>query len=178
MPLLKSGKRVNDPWSRWADETVDPPAGPLMVSLRQWRGHRDRLLARGTPLGIRLSSEQTPGEIRDDLSIFDLVALDFPVFTDGRSYSNARRLRDRYGFKGEVRATGEVLRDQFQALTRCGFDALEVRDSDTEKTWQLAMDAFSTPYQPATDDRPTVMSLRQRRLGGDLIADTPGSSDV
>ena len=166
MPLLKAGKLIDDPWVHWRDGETEPALGPVIVSLRNWRKNRGRLLERGCPLGIQLTSEQTPGEISDDLQYFELVALDFPVFTDGRSYSNAKRLRDRFGYKGEVRATGEVLRDQYLNLLRCGFDALEVKDGETEADWQAATQAISTPFQPGLDDQPTAMSLRQRRLAG------------
>jgi len=166
MSLLKSGKLVDDPWTHWPDDQAEPPEGPVIVTLKRWREEKPRLLARGTPLGLKLSSEQTPGEIHEDLHHFDVIALEFPVFTDGRSYSNARRLRQRYGYEGEVRAVGEVLRDQYLAFARCGFDALEVSDDETEKGYQAAMSAISTPFQPALDQAPTAMSLRQRRMQG------------
>lgn len=165
MPLLKNGRLTADAWTHWRDDG-DDPGGPVIVSLRRWRDHREDLLRRGTPLGIQLTSEQTPGEIRDDLEHFAVVALDFPTFADGRSYSNARRLRDRFNYTGEVRATGEILRDQYLALKRCGFDALVVRQGETEADWEKAVNAISVPMQPALDDKPTAMSLRQRRLAG------------
>ena len=166
MSLLKSGRFVDDPWVHWDDEQSEPPEGPVIVSLKRWREDKSQLLARGTLLGLKLSSEQTPGEVHEDLPHFDVIALDFPVFTDGRSYSNARRLRQRYGYKGEVRAVGEVLRDQYLAFVRCGFDALEVSDDETEEGYQAAISAISTPFQPALDQAPTAMSLRQRRMQG------------
>ena len=91
------------------------------------------------------------------------MALDFPAFTDGRSYSNACRLRERYDFKGEVRATGDVLRDQYMAYRRCGFDALEVAEGETAEDWARAVSAITTPMQPAADNISTAMSLRERR---------------
>jgi len=165
MPLLKSGKIIDDPWVCWDDDPdSDPSVGAVIVSLKQWRDSRDRLLARATPLGIVLTSEQTPGEIEADLKYFDLVALDFPVFTDGRAYSNAKRLRQRYGYTGEVRAVGQVQRDQYLALHRCGFDALVIRQGETEEDWKAATRAISTPFQPGLDQNPTAMSLRQQRM--------------
>ncbi len=166
MPLLKEGKISDDPWVHWWDGDPEPEFGPVIVTLRRWREDRDHLLERGCPLGIQLTSEQTPGEIRDDLQYFELVALDFPVFTDGRSYSNAKRLRQRFNYKGQVRATGNILRDQYLNMLRCGFDALEVKDGETEKDWQTATQAISTPFQPGLEGQPTAMSLRQRRMAG------------
>ena len=166
MPLLKSGKIIDDPRQYWDGPEGELSGGQPIVTLRQWREHRDHLLALAVPLGILLSSEQTPGEIREDLKYFDVVALDFPAFTDGRSYSNAKRLRERFKFKGEVRAVGDVLRDQYLNLVRCGFDALEVQDGETEAGFVLATGAISTPFQPGLEGQPTAMSLRQRRLAG------------
>jgi len=167
MSLLKSGKIIDDRWVHWQDDEPEPDLGPVIVSLRRWRDDRGQLLERGCPLGIRLTSDQTPGEISDDLQYFDVVALDFPAFTDGRSYSNAKRLRERYAFKGEVRATGDVLRDQYLNMLRCGFDALEVKDSETEEGWLEATNAISTPFQPGLNNKPTAMSLRQQRMAED-----------
>ncbi|MEK9725426.1 MAG: DUF934 domain-containing protein [Rhodospirillaceae bacterium] len=164
MPLLKDGAVADDPWTNLADDDALPADGPAIVSLKRWRAERDALIARPGPLGLRLTSEQTPGQVADDLGHFQLVALDFPAFTDGRSFSNARRLRDRYGFKGEVRATGAVCRDQFWHLKRCGFDAVVVSYTETVDGWEAAVAAITTPYQPASDGGDTVLSLRQRRL--------------
>jgi uncharacterized protein (DUF934 family) len=163
MPLLKNGAIVADGWTNVADDEELPAEGPLIVSLQRWRETKVTLLARGWPLGVRLTAEQTPGEIADDLEYLDLVALAFPAFTDGRSYSNARRLRERYGFKGEVRAIGDVLRDQYLAYRRCGFDALEVTEGETAEDWAAVVSAITTPMQPATDNASPAMSLRERR---------------
>jgi uncharacterized protein (DUF934 family) len=166
MPLLKSGKLVNDPWVHWFDDEPEPEGVQVIVSLRNWRENRESLINREGPLGIRLTSEQVPGDIRDDFEHFDVIALEFPAFTDGRSYSNARRLRQRFNYKGEVRAVGNVLCDQYLALTRCGFDALEVKNDNAEEEFQKAVTSISTPFQPALDGQPTAMSLRQRRKTG------------
>jgi len=163
MPLLKRGKLIPDPWTPIRDTDALPPQGAVIVSLKRWRAERERLILRGGPLGVRLTAEQTPGELGEDLEFLDLVALEFPAFTDGRAYSNARRLRERYGFEGEVRAVGDVLRDQYRAMHRCGFDALEVRQGEGEADWQRAVGAITTPMQPGADGAETAVSLRERR---------------
>ena len=164
MPLLKGGEITKDPWVFLADDDDIPGSGAIVVSLRRWRENRERLILRGGLLGVRLTSEQTPGELGEDLEFLDLVALEFPTFADGRSYSNARRLRERYLFEGEVRAVGDVLRDQYLAMQRCGFDAIEVAEGETPDNWRHAVNAITTPMQPAADGIAPAMSLRERRL--------------
>ncbi len=163
MPLLKDGAFADDPWVHVSDDDDLPASGPVIVSLKRWRDQRSALMGRGSQVGLRLTSEQTPGQVKDDLRHFGVVALDFPAFTDGRPFSNARRLRDRYNYQGEVRAVGDIFRDQYWHLKRCGFDAIEVVDGETVAGWTSAVDAISTPYQSASDGGETVLSLRQRR---------------
>ena len=164
MPLLKDGAVVEDPWIFVADDQEMPSRGSVVVSLKRWRDERERLIMRDGPVGVRLTSEQTPGEIGEDLEFLGLVQLEFPAFTDGRPYSNARRLRERYGFEGELRAVGEVLRDQYLFLHRCGFDAFEVKPGERVEDWAAAIGAISTPMQPAADAAAPAISLRERRF--------------
>jgi uncharacterized protein (DUF934 family) len=110
------------------------------------------LKARDGGLGVWLDSDEEAEEIGEDVQYFQVIALNFPAFTDGRSYSNARLLRDRYKFKGELRAIGDVLRDQLFFMARCGFDAFAIRaDKDPEDALQSLKD-FSVTYQAATDE--------------------------
>ena len=162
MPLLKDGKLIDDPWSHIADEVAIPASGQVIVGLKRWREERDSLIKRKDPAGVRLQSDHTAGDVADDLELLGVVALAFPVFKDGRAYSNARRLRERHGYTGEIRAIGNVLRDQYLFMLRCGFDALEVKEGETEKDWQKATKAFSVFFQPAADGQETVVSLRHR----------------
>jgi len=162
MPLLKGGKPVNDPWFHVADEVAVPATGAVIVGLKRWRSERESLLKRGHPVGVRLKSNHTAGDIADDLDHLGVIALAFPVFTDGRAYTNARRLRERHGYRGEVRAIGNVLPDQYLFMQRCGFDAFEVREGDGEKSWDKATGMISVFYQPAADGQQSVASLRHR----------------
>ena len=161
MSLIKGGKLVADPFvDASAAETI-PPSGPVLVSLEQWQQHRQALLERGTPLGLRLRSDQSPELIATDVQSFALIALEFPKFRDGRAYSYARLLRERYGFKGELRAVGDVLLEQLFFMLRVGFDALDVQQSpDPIAAFQTAISDFSVWYQPTADGRKTVMQLR------------------
>ncbi len=160
MPLLKDGKLIDDPWTHLPDEVAIPASGPVIVGLKRWREERDSLLKRKDPVGVRLQSDHTAGDVADDLDSLGVVALAFPVYRDGRAYTNARRLRERHGYKGEIRAIGNVLRDQYLFMLRCGFDALEVREGETEQDWLKATNAFTDVYQPAADDRETVLQRR------------------
>ena len=163
MPLLKDGKLINDPWTHIADEVAIPASGAVIVGLKRWRDERDALIKRKDPVGVRLQSDHTAGDVAEDLEHLGVVALAFPVFKDGRAYSNARRLRERHGYTGEIRAIGNVLRDQYLFMQRCGFDALEVKEGETEKDWQQATGVVSVFYQPAADGEETVLQKRHRK---------------
>ncbi|MFQ5618328.1 MAG: DUF934 domain-containing protein [Rhodospirillales bacterium] len=167
MSLLKEGVLVDDAWVTVDDGTALPMDGPAIVSLERWQAHRDELLGRNAPLGIRLKSDQSPALIAGDLDRFAVIALEFPVFKDGRAYSYARLLRERYGYRGEVRAVGEVLRDQFLFMLRCGFDAIEVRDKKAADQWHEAVAEISVVYQPAADSRTPAWTQRHRRYAAE-----------
>ena len=133
MALIRNGRLIEDPWVRVDDDDTDDNDDDakykltafrraVIVGLTRWRGARDELLSLGQKLGIFLDNDQPPGLVADDIDCFDLIVLDFPKFTDGRAYSQARLLRERLGFSGAMRATGQVLRDQLAMMLRCGFD--------------------------------------------------------
>lgn len=162
MPLIRHGRLVEDPWVAAADDAELPVAEAVIVGLERWRAEREALVARNGRLGLRLSSDQLPESVADDLDHFDLVALEFPKFKDGRAYSSARLLRERYGFTGELRAVGEVLRDQLSFMQRCGFDAFEISDALALDGWREAFSEITVRFQPATDRRPWAATLRRR----------------
>ncbi len=159
MALIKDGAVVDDDWITVADD-VELPDAPVIVTFDRWRSERDRLIGRNTPLGIRLESGQSPVGIAGDLDRFSLVALEFPVFTDGRAFSSARILRERYGFFGEIRAVGDVLRDQILFMVRCGFDAFEMERGGTAEDWRAAVAEINVFYQAAADRRLSVLDFR------------------
>ena len=164
MALVKNNLIIEDEWALVEDDAalVD---GPVIVSLKRWTDDRENLLSRSGSLGIVLKSSENPDEILQDLQFFQVIALDFPAFTDGRAYSYARLLRERHSFDGEIRAVGNVLRDQISLMHRCGFDAFEINEDD-EKALKIWLDAEAERtvfYQPTGDGRKTVPSLRQRR---------------
>ena len=148
--LIKDRALADDRFTllREAASLADLPAGtPVIVPLALWKSERAALLARGD-VGVWLSPSDEPAEIASDVGALPLIAVDFPKFTDGRGYSTARLLRERYRFLGELRAIGDVLRDQLFALAQCGFDAFALR-ADRDAAEALAsFNDFAGVYAP------------------------------
>jgi uncharacterized protein (DUF934 family) len=163
--LIKGGELVSDSYQPLGDDDALPDAGAILVSLTRWQSDRADLLERKDPVGVRLKSDESPELISEDLGSLSLVALEFPQFRDGRAYSYARWLRERFGFKGEIRAVGDVLMEQLHFMLRTGFDAFEIESDDPLGQYQTANADFSVWYQPAADGRPTATQLRHRRSG-------------
>jgi len=124
-----------------------PDAGDVIVPLALWRARRDELLSRQHRLGVRLERGDDVEALAGDLSHFAVIAIEFAKFADGRGFSSARLLRERYGYAGEVRAIGEFLPDQLPLLERCGFDAFVLRDGQDVDESLRAFDDFSDAYQ-------------------------------
>lgn len=156
--LIRRREIVEDVWTvlRLAAgesaESVRLPAGSLLVPLAVWQARRAELLARAAPLGVWLAPTEGPELIAGELDTFAVIAVDFPKFNDGRGYSHARLLRERYGWRGELRAVGDVLRDQLFYLRRCGFDAFGLRADQDLQAALAAFDDFDQTYQAAADD--------------------------
>lgn len=148
--VIKDRRIVEDRWQHLADD-VELPAGPVIVSLARWQRERKALLERGDPVGVRLLNTADVADLAGDLPVLAVVALEFPKFADGRAYSQARLLRERHGYRGEIRAVGDVLRDQLFFMARSGFDAFEVRADRSLEDALAAFDDFTVSYQPAAD---------------------------
>jgi uncharacterized protein (DUF934 family) len=150
--LIRNGAVVDDGWRllRDAATLADVPSGiAAIVPLALWRAERAALLARGA-VGVWLAPADDPAALAQDAGLLPLIAVDFPQFADGRGYSTARLLRERYGYTGELRAVGDVLRDQLFALAQCGFDAFAVRaDRDPDDALKGLAD-FAGVYAPTT----------------------------
>ncbi|HSG62758.1 MAG TPA: DUF934 domain-containing protein, partial [Pseudomonadales bacterium] len=131
----------------------DIPAGKVIVSLTHWREFHTELVLRGSEkLGLLLQPDQSPRCVANDLDKVSVVAINFPVFSDGRGYSYARELREQLGFQGEIRAVGDVLIDQLFAMRRCGFDAFILRKAADIDHANSYLSTFTFPYQGAVDD--------------------------
>jgi uncharacterized protein (DUF934 family) len=157
--LIKSNAFAADAYTQVGDDAV-LPEGPVLVSLTRFEKERDTLLARNTPVGVLLASDQSPEKLGDDVSRLSLVALDFPKFRDGRAFSWARMLRTRLGFTGEIRAVGDFLYDQVSYQHRVGFDAWVVPDHFTLQEFHRALTEMSNVYQPSADGKKTIRQLR------------------
>lgn len=158
--VIKQRQIVEDAWRHVADE-AELPAGPIIVSLARWQQERANLRERGEPVGVLLPNTADVAELASDLPELALVALEFPKFADGRAYSQARLLRERHGYQGEIRATGDVLRDQLFFMARSGFDAFELRADRSLEDALEAFSEFSEHYQPAADE--SLPLYRRRR---------------
>jgi uncharacterized protein (DUF934 family) len=157
--LIKSGAYAQDVYASVADDAALPD-GPVLVSLARFQKERDALLARNTPVGIRLQASENPELLGQDVQHFALIALEFPKFRDGRAFSWARMLRTRLGFTGEIRAVGDFLYDQVNYQKRVGFDAWEVPDHFTLEMFNRALTEMTNVYQPSTDGKKTIRELR------------------
>jgi uncharacterized protein (DUF934 family) len=162
--LIKDGAIVEDRWTllRDAASAADVPRAAAIVPLKLWLAEREALRTRAD-IGVWLNPADDPELLAADVAVLPLIAVDFPQFTDGRGYSTARLLRERYGFAAELRAIGDVLRDQLYYLSQVGFNAFSVRaDRDLDDALKALSD-FSEGYQ-ATWRRPVPL-FRRRATG-------------
>ena len=136
-----------------ADEEATPPSGGVILPLARYQAEGRELIAGGRDVGVLLASNEAIEDIASDLPNLSVVALSFPKFRDGRHYTSDRLLRERFGYDGEIRAVGEVFREQAVFFVRCGFDAFEPADGSTPEQWMAAAGRFRHVYQRGADDR-------------------------
>ena len=164
MPRLIRWRDGAAVWGEDALTTVDDdqpiPHGDVLVSLALFQRERTSLLRQGRNLGVTLGPTDAPESLVVDLQGLSVVALSFPKFRDGRAYSAARVLRERLGFKGELRAVGDVLLDMSVPLIRCGFDAFAPVDGSVPEQWAAAASRFRHVYQRAADGRSPAFAER------------------
>lgn len=152
--IIKNGEVIDERWHLLpADASLDgiSNSDDLIVPLGLWLESSHALKVRDGGLGVWLQSHEQIEDIVDDLKHFQVIALDFPAFTDGRHFSSARLLRERYGYQGEIRAIGDVLRDQLFFMQRCGFDAFAVRPDRDPYDALKGLSDFSVTYQTGVD---------------------------
>lgn len=162
--LIKDGVIIEDSYtfvSPNEDGLLSLPDQDVLVKLSTWRAHRNALLAHNHAKGVQLAPDEFAETIASDTAKLDLIAIEFPAFADGRGYSTAYTLRNRLGFKGELRAVGDVFKDTLFYQQRSGFNAFVIRNDKNIEDALSGLKTFSQPYQgTATDDAP----LYQRRL--------------
>jgi uncharacterized protein (DUF934 family) len=162
MPLVKNGRTVTDTFVRVPDGGELPGDGAVLVSAAVFLEDPEALLRRAGRLGVIWPNNRGIDDLVPWLDRLAVVALVFPNFRDGRAYSQARLLRERHGYRGELRATGQVLRDQFVFMLRAGFDAFEVKKSADAEAFAATAKRYSVFYQPTGDGRVTALHRRMQ----------------
>ena len=171
--IIKGRAVVADDWTvlrldvGQAPESTPVPDGKVMVPLALWQAQREALAARAQ-LGVWIAADERPEVLKGELDRFAVVAVDFPQFTDGRGYSIAYNLRMRLGYTGELRAIGDVLRDQLFQMHRCGFDAFATRQDRSIHDALKGLTDFSEVYQASVDEKAPLF----RRLERDVRIET------
>lgn len=160
--LLRNRRVEADDYTLLADDAALPASGKVIVSYSRWLAEREALLASVTGVGVKLPNTVDITGVLPEIADRPLIALDFPAFPDGRAYSQARLLAERFAYKGELRATGRaVVRDQIGFMVRCGFTSFELREGQDPAACLAAIHEFSVPYQQAADHAQPVF-LRRR----------------
>jgi uncharacterized protein (DUF934 family) len=165
MPTLirwtgQRGEPMEDPFTAVADEDFIP-RGDVIISLQRFHNEGQRLLAEGRKVGVRIEANEQVEDIAADLPNIAVVALAFPSFLQGQAYSSARILRERYRYEGEIRAVGNVLREQAGFMIRCGFDVFAPADGATPADWTHVAHRFRHVYQRAEDGREPAFQERK-----------------
>jgi uncharacterized protein (DUF934 family) len=171
--IIKGREVVADDWGVLrlldadAPESVEVPAGKIIVPLTVWQAQRDTLMKRAGShgeIGIWFASDEQAHTVKDELDNFALIAIDFPKFSDGRGYSIAFNLRKRLGYTGELRAIGDVLRDQLFQMQRCGFNAYATRQDRSIHDALKGLTVFSETYQGSVDQALPLFRRHQRNV--------------
>jgi uncharacterized protein (DUF934 family) len=162
MPLVKDGKITGDGFVRVADDAAIPAEGAVLVSAARFLEQAEALSQRSSPTGVIWPNNRAIDELVPYLGRLAAVALVFPNFRDGRAYSQARLLRERHLYRGELRATGQVLRDQFVFMLRAGFDTFEVKKDSDAAAFVSTAKRYSVFYQPTGDGRVTALHRRMQ----------------
>jgi uncharacterized protein (DUF934 family) len=161
MPLVRNGVLAADDYLTIPDGGAIPEAAPILVDAARFLEGAVELTRRNTPIGVIWPNDRRVSELAPHLERLSLIALVFPSFRDGRAYSQARQLREHYGYKGELRATGEVLRDQLFFMVRAGFDSFALKKEADAGAFADAIGRYSVFYQPSGDNRTLAAQLRK-----------------
>jgi uncharacterized protein (DUF934 family) len=160
MPLVKGGRITDDAFVHVADDAEIPADGAILISSARFLENAEALSQRAGPTGVIWPNSRDVDDLVPWLDRLAVVALVFPTFRDGRAYSQARLLRERFNYRGELRAIGQVLRDQFLFMLRAGFDAFEVKKPADAEAFANTVKRYSVFYQPTGDGRMTTLHRR------------------
>lgn len=163
MQLIRDGKIAEDRFVKILDDSPIPDDVPVVVPAERYLANAEEFDRRTSPTGVLWPNNRRISELAPHLDHVATVALQFPTFRDGRAYSQARQLREQYGFRGELRATGHVLRDQFLFMSRAGFDSYEVSKPADVDAFKEATARYSVFYQPTGDGRALAATSRLAR---------------
>ena len=162
--IIKNREIIEDQWT-----SIDNPEQDLattddntniIVALAYWLENKTSLTARTGKVGVLLQGSDEPELFHQELSNIDLIAIDFPKFGDGRGYSIARLLSERYGYQQEIRAVGDVLRDQLRFMERCGFNAYALRADRSMEDALASFNAISIDYQSDVSEKKPIYNRR------------------
>ncbi|ODS24719.1 hypothetical protein AB835_02300 [Candidatus Endobugula sertula] len=156
--IIKDGQIAVNEWLLVTDSSQPIPEAKVIVSLDIWQAHKEQLAKK--PVGLWIKNDQSLETIHKDLSQFDVIAIDFPGFMDGRGFSIGRLLRDRYHYQGEIRATGSIIRDQLCYLKRCGFNAFDLGGNSNLESAIASLNDFSDGYQISVDQKTPLFRRR------------------
>ena len=162
MPLVKQGRTTTDPFVHVVDGAELPDDGAILVPAARFLEDPEAVLKRAGRVGVIWPNNRDLDDLVPYLDRLAAVALVFPSFRDGRAYSQARLLRERHGYDGELRATGQVLRDQFVFMSRAGFDAFEVKKDADADAFAATVQRYSVFYQPTGDGRVAAFNRRMQ----------------
>jgi uncharacterized protein (DUF934 family) len=172
MPLIKNGRIVEDRFVRILDDAPIPDGVSVIVPAARFLADAEDILRRDAPTGVEWPNNRKVAELEPYLDRLAVIVLAFPTFKDGRGYSQARQLRERHAFSGELRAAGQILRDQFLFLVRAGFDALEVKKPADAEVFAATLARYSVFYQPSGGTRLAAPARRLARVA------TPSSREM
>jgi uncharacterized protein (DUF934 family) len=162
MPLVKGGKITPDPLIHVTEDAEIPREGAILITAARFLEDAEALSLRAGRTGVIWPNNRDVDDLVPYLGRLAAIALVFPTFRDGRAYSQARLLRERHGFKAELRATGQILRDQFVFMLRAGFDAFEVKKESDAEAFAATVKRYSVFYQPTGDGRITALHRRMQ----------------
>lgn len=160
MTLLNLTGIASGEWTEAADDAPLPEASHVLISFQRLLAEGEALLKTSRFFGVRLEPHHALDKIKPYIEALSLIVIEFPVFTDGRGYSQARQLRETFGYRGELRAAGDILPDQARFMERCGFDALVLAPGVDIETVKAALRQYSYAYQPAADGLASIAEQR------------------